>query len=114
MNTSQQIEQVEVSIEEAKKQVELGAAIRRLESNSDFRKVISETYFRDEAARLAHMSALFHLGKDKLEHINQQIRAIGELAEFLRIKKMLAESLEGEIKAHQETLDDLRLEQAEG
>jgi hypothetical protein len=52
-----EIEAIEKSIKQAKANVELGSAIERLKSNRDFRKMVLEGYFEQEAVRLVHLKA---------------------------------------------------------
>lgn len=47
------IEQIEMSIEEARKMVDMAEAARRLADHPDFKRVILDGYFVNEASRLA-------------------------------------------------------------
>jgi hypothetical protein len=53
--SSEIIKQLEQNIENGKKLIELNNALQRLAENRDFKKVILENYFKDEAVRLVHL-----------------------------------------------------------
>ena len=50
------IEKVEIEMEEAKKYIELRNTFLRLSENKDFKHVIEEAYFKEEAARWAYVN----------------------------------------------------------
>ena len=113
MNRNEQIQHVEISLEEAKRIAEFSEAIARLEKNADFRKVILDGYFTEEARRLTFLTADTTLD-DKLANATLYgIRAIGELRSFLLARKAQGEVARKEIADFNETLDELRHEDAE-
>lgn len=109
-----QIQEVEVSIEEARKTVAFGEAIRRLEANKDFQKVVHEGYYKEEASRLALFSASPAIDDKTRADALRSVQAIGEFHGYLRSQLMLAEQMEYAIEQSSETLDELRAEDAEG
>ena len=56
-NTAEQIEALEISIEQTKEAIAMLDALKALEKNKHFKKLISEGYFRDEASRLVLLKA---------------------------------------------------------
>lgn len=81
MNTLQAIEK---NIEQAKELVELGNAVERLRSNRDFKKIVVNGYFEDEAIRLVHLKA--DPGMQRAESqasILKQMDAIGSFSSYL-------------------------------
>jgi len=54
----QQIEQIELSIEAAKANVEKMEALLRLIDNKDFKKIIDDGYFKDEAVLPSFLRSL--------------------------------------------------------
>jgi DNA-binding GntR family transcriptional regulator len=101
------IEEVEVSIEEVKKLVERKNAAKKLASNREFRKLILEGYFVDEAARLAGLSA-DPLHEKHRGEIILGIQGISLLRQYLQTIIRMGDIAEAELKEHQETLDELR------
>lgn len=49
------LKEIENNIKEARKTVELGNALDRLFNNRDFKKIVLDGYFKDEAIRLVHL-----------------------------------------------------------
>lgn len=86
------IQEIELSIREAQKIVDLGAAVERLANNRDFKKVVSETYFEREAIRLVHLKA--NPAMQTAEHqaaIEKEMSAIGAFHQYLRNLQVQAE-----------------------
>lgn len=110
MNPQYDIQQVEVSLEEAKKIVAFGEALGRLENNRDFQTVVIDGYMKDEASRLVMCSALTHKGKDFIENTLQSIRAIGELRQYLLARRASAEQAASDIREFEQALDEMHEE----
>lgn len=86
------IQEIELSIKEAQKIVDLGAAVQRLTSNRDFKKVVMEMYFEKEAVRLVHAKANPALqGEEHQKAIIKDINAIGSFYQFLRTLEIQAD-----------------------
>lgn len=86
------IQEIELSIKEAQKIVDLGAAVQRLASNRDFKKVVMEMYFEKEAVRLVHLKANPAMqDKERQEAIIKEMDAIGSFYQFLRTLEIQAE-----------------------
>jgi hypothetical protein len=85
MQVDKDRQQIEADIANARKFVDLRDALNKLEANRDFKKVIKEALFRDEAVRLVHLKAdpAFQT-PERQESINKQIDAIGYLSSFFR------------------------------
>ena len=94
IDNSEQIQAIERNIKETKKIVELGAALKRLELNRDFRAVVMSGYFEQEAIRLVQLKASPDMQTvDKQTDIIKQIDSIGNLNMYfqtLRIKAGMA------------------------
>ena len=114
MNQNEQIQHVELSLDEAKKVVDFGEAIQRLEKNADFKKVILDGYFSDESRRLTFLTADTSLDDKSTNAVWAGLRAIGELRSFLLGRKAMAEVAKKEVMDFQETLEELREEDADG
>ena len=112
---NQAIEQIEISIEESKKLIEFGDAIRRLDDNPDFRKVILEGYFKEEASRVVLLKADYEMqSKERQEFLEKMIVSIGGLKQFLMSKLRMAESAAQALEADRETHAELLREDLEG
>lgn len=51
------VQEIEIDIQKAKNDIELGDALKRLISNKDFDLLISENYFKGEAERVVGAKA---------------------------------------------------------
>jgi len=110
------IEQIELSIEHANALVEKGRLAEKLAKNKDFRKLILEDYFVEEAARLV---LLFSDPAPEItpavrEAIKNDILAIGGLKRFLSAKVRMGHIAHRELGDFRETLEELRDEDDEG
>ncbi len=108
MSNSTELQQVEDNIKQASELVEFGSAVERLRSNRDFRKVIIEGYFEQEAVRLVHAKADAELQSIASQaSIVKQMDAIGALSQFLMGKLQLSGLAERSIAADEETRQEL-------
>lgn len=108
MNTSEQIEQVEVSIEHAKQAIELRDALDRLGKNEDFKKIMTEGYFKDEASRLVLLKADPEAQtEDTQRYLDNSITAIGYVRLYFSTIMQLGIQMERSLKADEETLQEL-------
>lgn len=91
-STESQIQQIERNIKEANKLVDLGDALRRLENNRDFKRVIEEAYFKEEAVRLVHAKAAPDMqSAESQKSLMVQMDSIGNLSQFFQTLNYRAE-----------------------
>lgn len=115
MNLNQEIQHVELSLEEAKKIVEFGEALSRLEQNRDFQKVMFDGYFGDESRRLAFLLAEPNLNREQREDVIADLRAVGSLRQYLITRRQLAAVAQKDVSDFAEHLEELRAyEEGEG
>lgn len=85
MTRELELMQVERSIAESKRLIDLSKTLRRLESNADYQQIINQLYMKDEAVRLVHLKADPSMQSSvRQDAIVKDIDAIGSLAGFLR------------------------------
>lgn len=78
-------QQIEVSIEDLNEALALGDAVLRLRKNRDFRKLITDGYFTQNAARLVALkSDPSIVGTPTEDLIDREIIGIGTLQQYLR------------------------------
>lgn len=80
-NREDQLETLELTIEQAKKHVELRECLSRLRENKDFQKIIEDGYFKEEASRLVILRASPQ-GEDNRQGIDEAIVGIGQLRQY--------------------------------
>lgn len=108
---SEQIEQLDISIKQSQKFVDIGDALERLYMNKDFKKLISEGYFETEAIRLVHLKADPNMqSADTQKGILQQMDAIGALKQYFHLQRYRAESAGKAITFDEQTREDILAE----
>lgn len=113
MSNSNEIEQVELSIAEAKKMVAKAKQVRKLINNKDFQAVVDDGYFRDEAARLVHIKSDPNIPEELRPFIEMDINGIGGFKRYLRNIMHFGNLAEQELQENEETLEELRQEEGE-
>lgn len=110
-NEQQQIEQ---NIAQARKVFDLGTSLATLLRNRDFKKVITEGYFEQEAVRLVHLKADPAMQNEASQKsIIAQMDAIGNLSQYFSTIQQLANMAGKSIEADEEALSELRLEEVQ-
>ncbi|MCA9911720.1 MAG: hypothetical protein KC496_00160 [Anaerolineae bacterium] len=80
-----EIQHIDRNITEYKAHIELGKAFSRLASNRDFKKLVLDGYFKDEAIRLVHLLSHPSFDTDsKRAPVITQMDSIGCFSQFLR------------------------------
>ncbi len=81
---SEQVRNIDLEIEEAKSAISLMEAVERLSKNRDFKRVIENGFFRDEASRVALLKADFQMsGENHQKVLNNRLTGIGECHQYL-------------------------------
>jgi hypothetical protein len=110
--SNQTVEEIERNIKLQKEIIEFGKAVERLQSNRDFRKVVTEGYFEKEAVRLVHLKADPEMQRPEIQAgIIQAIDAIGNMSQFLRDAVRSAELAAKSVSQDEETRDEILAEE---
>ena len=113
MGHGQEVQEIEISIEEAKERIKIMNAILKLVDNDNYKTVFEEEYFGNECARLVLFRADPSQQTPALqEDINNAITAIGYLHVFLRAQVQMGRRAEMDLKADQETREEILMEDA--
>lgn len=106
------IKSIELNIVQAKKIEEVGNALERLKANKDFKRVVIEGYFEQEAVRLVHLKSDPSFQTEQLQQsIISQIDAIGNLSQYFQTLRHKASLANKAIEADEETRDELLAEE---
>jgi hypothetical protein len=106
--TDDQIQQIEQSIKDSSKNVEVADALARLYANRDFKKVILEGYLEKEAIRLVHAKADAALqSAESQKQLMNQIDAIGILKGYFHTIGFLGEQARKTISYAEEARQEL-------
>lgn len=102
------VEEIELNIKQAQEFVDFGVSLERLSSNRDFKKVIKEGYFKDEAIRLVHLKADPSMQTpERQAAVVKSIDAIGALSEYFRTMEYRATQAAKAIEYDLETRNEL-------
>lgn len=104
------IEQIELSISEARKMVERGERADRLSRNRDFIKTVLEGYFVEEASRLALLSSDPNIPEEVRAFVLRDLNGPGAFKRYLSTLVQMGHMAAQEIHEAQETLDEIRSE----
>jgi hypothetical protein len=102
------IQAIERNIKKAREVLEFSSALERLRGSRDFKKVVLEGYFEQEAIRLVHLKADQNMQKPETQQsIVNQIDAIGQLSQFFSTALQKAAMASRQIEADQETIEEI-------
>lgn len=113
MSNSTVLQDIEANIKNSKELIDLGASVERLKSHRDFKKVIIDGYFKDEAVRLVHLKA--DPGMQSVTSqadLVKQMDAIGALNQYFTTALRKASFAAKALADDQETLEELAAEGA--
>jgi len=102
------IEQLELQLVSSKEQVELRNAAQRLWANRDFKKVILESFMRDECARYAQQAGNPGIPHTEREDAMAMAMASGHLKRFLSVIIQMGNNAEAQIGPIEDALDEER------
>lgn len=112
--TSDTIAEIERNIQAAKPIAELADALDRLKTNRDFKKLILEGYFQQEAIRLVQLKAdATFQSAERQRAILTQIDAIGALNQYFETVFFKANQARKAIAADEQSLIELAQESQE-
>lgn len=110
--STETISAIERNIEKAKVVLDFSAALERLRGNRDFKKVVLEGYFEQEAIRLVHLKSDPNMQAPAIKQsIESQIDAIGQLSQFFSTVLQKAAMAGRQIEADQTTIEELAAEE---
>lgn len=102
------IQAIEENIKRARKLVEVGDALERLKNNRDFKKVMIEGYFEQEAIRLVHLKSDPNVQSPEMQKsIMSQIDAIGAISQYFSTVMHKSSIASKAIASDEEARDEL-------
>lgn len=105
------VQEIEVSIEHARKVVDKRNNMFRMFKNRDFKSIILTGYFEDEPVRLTKLMAHPSMqSADDQDYIQKQLTAIGFLHQYFNTIRVQGDMFEREIGTHEEALVELENE----
>jgi hypothetical protein len=84
MSTAEDLENIEITIDEAKRKIARKEALVRLQKNADFNQLIEKGFLEEHAVRQVLLKAHPGMQADNVQHmLNQQITSIGGFKQYL-------------------------------
>ena len=105
-----EIEQVEIQIEMANKLRKIRDTCVKLTDSDAFREVITEGYFKEEAARLV-MAKSSNLSVDQMKLIDNMQYGIGALANFIESVMRRGAEMDQAVGEHEQTREEILAEE---
>ena len=107
----QQIEEIEISIEQARESIAKMEALLNLTKNKDFKLVIEEGYFEKEASRCVLLKADPNIQDEASQKmLDNTIIAIGYLRQYFTTVMQLGRMAQHSLAADEETKQELLAE----
>lgn len=111
--STNQVQAIEASIKAARKLVDLGDALERLKSNKDFKAIVMEGYFEQEAIRLVQAKSNPGFQSAEMQKsILTQIDSIGNLNLYFQTVAQQASMARKNIEQDEVTRDEILAEEA--
>ena len=111
--TANELQQLDDNIKQAQKIADLGDALNRLRNNRDFKKVIQEGYFEQEAIRLVHLMSDSNMQTPEMQTaIHKQMIAIGSFRDYLDTLFIRVDMARRSVAADENTRDEIMAEGA--
>ena len=104
-----QLHQIEISLEDAQRNIFLAETLDRLHKNNDFQAIIVQGFFKDEASRAVLLRADPEMFEEREQkQIDDIITSIGGLRQYFhkifRMGQMSQQSMEADKQTRQELL----------
>jgi len=108
-NAHEEVNEIQVSIDQAREAVQLRDDLRALQKNRAFKKIIVEGYFKGESHRLVIALAEPEMQTEERQaKVITDIKAIGSLRQFFELIEQAGDNMEDAIKKSQDEIDNIR------
>lgn len=102
------LEQLEISIEEAKEKIALRDSLTELHNNKHFKALILDGYIKEEASRICLcMADAEFVSPEKQESLHRMAFGIGSLFQYFRKIHLMGDMAEQSLKESEETRIEL-------
>jgi hypothetical protein len=107
-----QLERIEVDIETAKTHIENLNALRRLRKNKDFKNLIEEGYFKEEAARAVLLKSDTEMqSEEEQKNVDNLIWGIGQLFMYFHKVISVGRQMEASMESYENTREEILADQ---
>jgi len=104
-----EVEEIRISIEEAKEVIKTKEDTIRLVESELFRKIVGKRYFEEESARLVGLLSDDNIDDKALAGVHRQMFGISNFQRFLRELIQKGEMMEQGLEDAQEELDGMEV-----
>jgi hypothetical protein len=110
-SSQEQLNQIEITLEQANALIADGEALNRLYNNKDFKRIILDEFFEKHAIRLVHLKASpARQEKQAQLDILKEMDVIGGLRDYFRVIMGRANLAAKELPGNEKTRDELNEE----
>jgi len=110
MSNQQDLNEINVEVDTAKKMIARSDALRRLESNPDWKLIVDDGYFRDYAVSRVMLRSNDNLPQDVRDKLISDIDGIGAFRKFLDTVMINGEHAASGLEDAIATRDEIELE----
>ena len=108
-----ELQQVELSIEQAKANIERMNKLEKLKNNPEFEELVLKGYFEQEASRLVLLKADHNVqGDTEQKQIEKMIDAIGYLRQYFNTIYQFGAMAQNALEQHEATREEILQEDA--
>lgn len=105
------IREIELSMDEARKIVDRGLMAEKLAANREFKKLVLEGYFVEEASRLALLFSDPNISEEIRKYVERDLFGVGAFKRFLSAVVIMGKNAARELADSAETLEEMRQEE---
>jgi len=111
MSNESDLQEVEISIDQANRSINKMRSFQKLTENKHFQEIVEEDYFQTEPSRLVLLKAApaMQTPEDQ-EFIDNQMIAIGFLRQYFVSIMQRGRTAESAIESHEQTRDEIMAE----
>jgi hypothetical protein len=116
MSIESQLQELETDIENVKKTVRRYELLEKLEDSPEWKELIEDGYFRDEAARVVGLRGDLQMrmgGELQMQWLDDMLTGIGALQQYLNFIKQTGSAAKHALEEDQETRAELLKAQLE-
>lgn len=97
-------QEIELQLEDAKERIAMDEAVDRLLDNADFKKVVTEGYFKEEVIRAGLLVSDPNLDDRQRATVQRALEGIGSFQYYLQKLQILGSHARGALEEYEEEL----------
>jgi hypothetical protein len=112
---SNEVQQIQLEIGQARDWIRKAECLERLRDNPDFKDLILEGYFKEEAARIVGLKAspnFIFAGEDQMTFLNILENGVGALQQYFAQIRMQSDAASKSLEEMENTQEEVYAEEA--